>query len=119
MDIFEKIARKFKLVEEKSTTEQIMEKRGDLKLNLAVKLYEQGFSDEEIENILQIIISAEDEINGIKKSLVGTNVNQESGEELTLLNEGKAKIKAITLKMNEDLQNAIQTYTLNHNQQKN
>lgn len=116
MELFEKIAKKFKLVEEKSTTEQILEKRGDLKINLAVKLYEQGFSDEEIENVLQIIISAEDEISQIKKSLEGTNINQKAGEELKPVNEGRQKIRAITLKMNEDLQNTIQNYALNHQQ---
>ena len=117
MDIFEKIAKKFHLVEEKSTTEQINEARNDLKLQIAVKLYNQGFSDEEIANVIGIIINAENEIKKIKDSLIGTNINPEEGKDpMKPLIDGQAKIREISLKMNDEVRELIKNYSLKHQQ---
>jgi len=115
MDIFEKIARKFKLVEEKSTTEQIMEKREDLKIKIAVSLYNKNFTDEEIDNVLSVIIQAEDKIKEIKDSLIGTNINMnENTDPLQPLVDGKAKIREISQRMNEEVRDLIAQYAKNH-----
>lgn len=116
MGILENIARKFHLVEdEKSTTEQILEQRGNLKIDIAVKLYKQGFTEEEIENVLQIIITAEDEIQQIKDSLNGTNINPDlSKDPMQPIIDGRAKIREISLRMNEDIRKTIQEYVIRH-----
>ena len=75
MDIFEKIGKKFNLIKETSKTEQILKDRENIKLNLAVNLYKAGFSDEQIEIVLQIITNAENDIQKIKDGLIGTNIN--------------------------------------------
>lgn len=115
MDIIEKIAKKFKLVPEKSTTEQIMEKRGDLKIQIAVSLYNKGFSDDEISTVLGIIIDAEEKIQQIKNSLEGTNYNpDEDKDPMQPIIDGRKKIKEISLKMNEDVRDAISIFSKNH-----
>ncbi len=115
MDILEKIARKFKLVPEKSTTEQIMEKRGDLKIQIAVSLYNKGFSDDEINTVLGIIIDAEEKIQQVKDSLEGTNFNpNENQDPMQPIIDGRRKIQEISLKMNEDVRDAISQFSKNH-----
>ena len=114
MDIFEKIGKKFGLIkEEKSKTEQIMEERNNIKLNLAVKLYKQGFSDDEIETILGIIESAEEDIQKIKDGLIGTNINPQ-GDPMEPLIKGKEAIRARQLQMQKDIQLAIEEFKKHH-----
>jgi hypothetical protein len=113
MDIFSEVAKKFGLVkEEKTKTEIISEQRDDLKLTIAVKLYQKGCSDEEIERILSIIENAEDDIKMIKCSLIGTNINPE-GDPNKPLYEGIEKIKARQQEMQKELNEAIQNILRN------
>lgn len=109
MDIFKKIGKKFGLIkeEEKSTTEQIQEQRNDLKMTIAVKLYQCGCSDEEIEYILAIIQNAEDDIQIIKNSLIGTNINPQ-GDPNKPLYDGIEKIRTRQAELQKELQEAIQ-----------
>ncbi len=117
MDLFNEIGKKFGLIkeEEKSKTEQIMEKRDNIKLNLAVKLYQQGFSDDEIETVLSVIESAENDIQQIKDSLIGTNINPKAGEDpMKPLSDGIDKIRKRQLEMQKELNETIQRLAQNH-----
>ena len=109
MDIFKKVGEKFGLIkkEEKSKTEQIEEQRNNLKMAIAIKLYKKGCSDEEIEQILAIIQSAEDDIQIIKNSLIGTNINPQ-GDPNKPLHDGIMKIRARQEEMQKELNEAIQ-----------
>ena len=110
MDIFERIGKKFGLIkQETSKTEEIMKQRSDLKLNLAVKLYQQGFNDDEIETVLNIIKSAENDIQIIKNSLNGTNINPDlSKDPNTPLHDGIEKIRKRQFDMQKELNETIQ-----------
>lgn len=114
MDIFEKIGKKFGLIEEKSKTEQIKEDRENIKLNLAVKLFQAGFSDDEIEAVLAIIQNAENDIQKIKDSLIGTNINPK-GDPMAPLSDGVSKIRARQLEMQKEINEAIAKFAKNHN----
>ncbi len=113
MDIFEKIGKKFGIIKETSKTEEIMKQREDIKLNLAVKLYEAGFLDEEIETVLDIIKNAEDDIQKIKDSLIGTNINPE-GDPVKPLYEGKEKIRERQIEMQKEINEAIIRFQKKH-----
>lgn len=107
MNIFEKIKAKLGIKEEeKSQTEIIEEKRQDLKFNLVKKLYEKGCSEEDIDRILMIIESAESDINRIKASLIGTNINPQ-GDPNKPLFDGVAKIRARQQEMQYELDEAL------------
>ncbi|MBR5303374.1 MAG: hypothetical protein IKU37_00935 [Candidatus Gastranaerophilales bacterium] len=114
MNIFSKVAKKFGLVEEKSKTEIMQEKRDNLKLTIAVKLYEKGCSDSEIEQVLSIIQNAEDDIQIIKNSLIGTNINPQ-GDPNKPLHDGILKIRARQEEMQKELNEAIQNILANKN----
>ena len=106
MDIFNKVAKKFGLVDEKTSTEKIMDERNKIKLNLAVKLCEAGFSDDEVASVLGIIDSAEKDIQEIKDSLIGTNINPQ-GDPMQPLSSGVDRIRARQLQMQQEIQEAI------------
>ena len=114
MDIFKKVGKKIGLVkeEEKSRTEQIQEQRNDLKMTIAVKLYQCGCSEDEIERVLMIIQSAEDDIQIIKNSLIGTNINPK-GDPNKPLHDGVEKIRQRQLEMQKELNEAIQNLLKN------
>ena len=110
MDIFIKIGKKFGLLKEEkiSKTEEIMKARSDLKLNLAVKLYNQGCSDEDIEYVLAIIENAEDDIKMIKNSLNGTNINPDlTGDPNAPLHDGIERIRKRQFEMQQELNEAL------------
>ena len=114
MDIFEKIGKKFGLIEEKSKTEQITEDRENIKLNLAVKLYQANFTDEEIQEVLSIIQNAEDDIQKIKDSLIGTNINPK-GDPMEPLVKGREQIRQRQLEMQKELSETIAKFQKLHN----
>ena len=86
-----------------------MKQRADIKLNLAVKLYQQGFSDDEIEKVLNIIKNAENDIQIIKNSLNGTNINPDlSKDPNEALFNGVEQIRKRQLEMQQELNETIQ-----------
>ncbi|MBQ8636272.1 hypothetical protein IJX73_00615 [bacterium] len=109
MDIFEKVRKKFGLQKEvtKNKTEEIMAQREEIKLNLAVKLYQKGCSDDDIQQVLSIIQSAEDDINVIKKGLIGTNINPDENDPMKPIKEGREAIRKRQLEMEVELREAI------------
>lgn len=114
MDIFKKVGEKFGLIEkeEKTKTEEMQEKRNSLKMTIAVKLYEKGCTDDEIEQVLSIIQSAEDDIQVIKDSLIGTNINPQ-GDPNKPLYDGIMKIRARQEELQKELNEAIQNLLKN------
>ena len=108
MDMFQKIKEKLGLVkkEEKTKTEEIMEERNELKITISTKLYNAGCSDEEVEEVLAIIQSAEDDIHRIKVGLVGTNINPQ-GDPMKPLYDGVEAIRARKEEMGVELQEDI------------
>ncbi len=109
MDIFEKIGKKFGIIKEEEIgrAEQFAQRRNNLKLNLAVQMYQKGCTDEEIDEVLSIIQSAEDDIQIIKNSLIGTNINPE-GDPGKPLYDGIDKIRKRQQEMQKELNEAIQ-----------
>ena len=87
-DIFKK--------KDENKTEQIMEERQDLKEQLANKLKNQfRFSSIEVREVMLIISDAENEIQQIKDSLIGTNINTDPNEQVRKLENAKAQIRQI------------------------
>ncbi len=107
MDLFNRFIKKNnEEKKEKTKTEQINEKRSDLKLEITAKLYAIGFSDEEVEKVLIIIKSAEDDIQRIKDSLIGTNINP-VGDPGAPLKDGIEKIRQIQVQMQKEVNETI------------
>ena len=111
--ILNKFGKKFGIAEEKSKTEEIMMQRENVKLDIAVKLYKIGCSDDEIECVLNIIKNAEDEIQVIKNSLIGTNINNE-GDPLEPLVNGRNKIaeryKAMQIELQQEINRLLEIH---------
>lgn len=115
MDIFKKVGKKFGLIkeeEEKSRTEEIQDARNNIKMTIAVKLYQCGCTDEEIEHVLAIIENAENDIQMIKNSLIGTNINPK-GDPNKPLHDGVIKIRTRQEEMQKELNEAIQNLLKN------
>ena len=94
--------------EQPSRTEKINEDRKDMKLTLAVKLYNKGCSEDEVKEVLTIIENAENEIQIIKKNLVGTNISPDINADVVKpLDEGVHKIRQIQKEMQEELNEAL------------
>jgi len=74
MGLFDKAAKKFGF-KEKTKTDEIMEKRAILKKQIAQNLKDKGFSASEINEVLDILKNCEEEIQIIKDSMIGTNIN--------------------------------------------
>ena len=97
----------FKDNQNQSKTEQAMKERLTLKAQLAMKLYKAGFDDGEVEQVLDVIQNAEDEVQVIKDSLVGTNINP-VGDPSQPLADGALKIRARYERMHKEINEMIQ-----------
>lgn len=89
MDLFKKFSR------EKTKTEEINDKRAQLKKQIAQNLKNIGFSAKEIDEVISILNKSEEEIQIEKDSLIGTNINNEHTIEIT--NSTLAKIREMEL----------------------
>jgi len=108
MSDFEELKNKIKTKDGKIRTEQINQERADLKLNLAVKLYQKGFDDEEVERVLSVVLSAEERIDIIKKGLIGTNINPDLSKDANQpLFSGVQEIRKIQFEMQQELNATI------------
>ena len=107
MDLFNKlIGKNNEEKKEKTKTEEINDRRNDLKLEISAKLYALKFSDEEVERVLTIIKSAENDIQRIKDSLIGTNINP-VGDPGAPLKDGIEKIREIQAQMQKEVNETI------------
>ena len=82
MGILKKIAKKAGLVE-KNKTDEIMDKRAQLKKTISKNLKDAGFTNSEVNEVLDILKKCEDEMQAIKDSLIGTNINNDRTIEIT------------------------------------
>ena len=82
MGIFKKIAKKAGLAE-KTKTDEINEKRAELNKTISSNLKNSGFSNDEVNEVLDILKHCEEEIQMIKDSLIGTNINNDRTIEIT------------------------------------
>lgn len=74
MGIFRKIGEFLGIVEE-NKTEKIMQERSEIKNTLANNLKNIGFTEDEIEEVLDVITKSEEAIQVQKDLLIGTNIN--------------------------------------------
>ena len=105
----------FKEKKEKSRVEQFEERRNDIKTQLSAKLYTIGFSDDEVEEVLSIIESAESDIARIKQSLIGTNINPDLSKDINApLHDGIMEIRKIQAQMEKELNETIARISQSH-----
>lgn len=104
MKFVKKIAKKMGLIKQ-STTEEINEERSEITQTLMKNLKKIGFTDDEVEEVVEIIDLAEAKIQEKKDSLIGTNINNPN------VNEDMKKIfqaiRNIQLQMGEDVKEKI------------
>lgn len=104
MKFVKKIGKKLGIIKQ-SKTEEINEERSEITLTLMNNLKKIGFSDEEVEEVVEIIDLAEAKIQEKKDSLIGTNINNPN------VNEDMKKIfqaiRNIQLQMGEDVKEKI------------
>lgn len=74
MGVFRKIGEFLGIVEE-NKTEKIMQERSEIKNTLANNLKGIGFTEEEIEEVLDVVTKSEEAIQEQKDLLIGTNIN--------------------------------------------
>lgn len=65
-----------------SKTDEIMDKRAELKKTIAKNLKSIGFNKAEVDEVLDILNKSEEEIQIKKDSLIGTNINTENTVEI-------------------------------------
>lgn len=107
MGFFKKIGKKIGIVKEENRTEEINEQRGNIKYEIAVKLQKKGFKEEDIKTVIGVIEKAENDIQNIKDSLIGTNINQE-GDPNEKLHKGLEEIRTRQQQMQDEIQKTIQ-----------
>ena len=104
MKFVRKIAKKLGIIKQ-SKTEEINEERSEITLTLMKNLKAIGFTDDEVEEVVEIIDLAEAKIQEKKDSLIGTNINNPN------VNEDMKKIfqaiRNIQLQMGEDVKERI------------
>lgn len=74
MGFFRKIGEFLGIVEE-NKTEKIMNERSEIKNTLANNLKGIGFTEDEIEEVLDVVTKSEEAIQEQKDLLIGTNIN--------------------------------------------
>ena len=104
MGIFDKIAKKLGF-KEKTKTDEINEERANLKKKIAQNLKNSGFTSFEINEVLDILKECEEEIQIIKDSMIGTNINNENVVEDT--QNALNRIRNLELQAGIDMRNKI------------
>ena len=104
MSFFKKLGQALGIVPE-NKTQEINKKRSEVKDSMEANLKSIGFTDEEVNEVLDIITVAEDEIQKQKDLLIGTNINNQYFNET--MRPIFAEIKRLQLKMADDIRNKI------------
>lgn len=104
MSFFKKLGQALGIVPE-NKTQEINKKRSEVKDSMEANLKSIGFTDEEVNEVLDIITVAEDEIQKQKDLLIGTNINNQYFNEA--MRPIFAEIKRLQLKMADDIRNKI------------
>ncbi len=93
---------------EESLTEKARREREILKANLEKTLFEQNFTPREVDEVLNIINVVEIEMQKIKDSLIGTNINnQNPSDALLAVDLAKQKMIEIEFKMGQDIKDKV------------
>lgn len=89
----------------KSKTEEIMSERARLKESISNKLKNIGFTPEEVEEVLSILIKCEEEVQKVKDEMIGTNINNDFAVEVT--QEKLNEVRRLELKAGDDIKAKI------------
>ncbi len=81
MSFLKKIGQKLGIVEE-NKTEKLRKERDGIKKTLADNLKLLNFTEDEIDEVIDVITKTEDEIQKLKDELVGTNINNPNPNEI-------------------------------------
>lgn len=93
---------------EESITEKARQQREILRKNLERTLEEQKFTPREIDEVMGIIDAAEIEIQKIKDSLIGTNLNNEDpSDAVKIVEVARIKIHELEIKMGQDIKDKV------------
>jgi len=101
---FDDILKKFGF-KRKTKTDEIIEQRSNLKIRIAQNLRNNGFSASEINEVMEILKQCEDEIQIIKDSLIGTNINNNRVVEIT--EDALKRIRNLELQAGIDMKEKI------------
>ncbi len=104
MDFFKKLGEKLGLIEEDKTA-KINAERSMLKLNLASKLKNINFTEQEINEVLDILTKMEAEVQIQKDLLIGTNIN--NPDPTIIMKEVLDEIRRLEVKAGEDIKAKI------------
>ena len=104
MDFIKKLGEKLGLIEE-DKTEKIHAERSMLKLNLANKLQSINFTEQEINEVLDILTKMEADVQIQKDLLIGTNINNPYPD--IIMNEVLDEIRRLEVKAGEDMRAKI------------
>lgn len=90
-------------------TEKYRKEREAIKAGMFKTLRGIGFSEKEISEVSSIIDKAEVEIQKVKDSLIGTNINEgiDKTDPMLPLIKGKEKIRALEIKMGQDIKDKV------------
>ncbi len=117
MSIFKKLAKKLSgepteeelnapvFSGEESKTEEIKSQRSKVKESIMQNLQRIGFTEKEINEVIEIINISEYRIQQIIDELIGTNINNDAPMEI--LNDKLKKIRNFELKAAEDIRNKV------------
>lgn len=86
-------------------TEQINKKRSEVKTSMEENLKSIGFTQDEVDEVLNIITISEEKIQEQKDLLIGTNINNHYVNET--MKPIFAEIKRLQLKMADDIRAKI------------
>lgn len=104
MNIFKKLGRAAGLIPD-NPTEEIMEKRSQIKIEMANKLAAINFTEDEINSVLSILDKSEKDIQAKKDELIGTNINNDNTA--IIMKKIFGEIREIEVKAGEDMKQKI------------
>ncbi len=102
--LFKQIGKKIGIVEE-NKTEEIMEKRSEIKVTMAQNLKNIGFTDSEVKEVLDILEKSEKDVQEQKDLLIGTNINNDYTD--IVMKQIFDEIRGIEIKAAADIRSKI------------
>ncbi len=104
MKFIKKIGKKLGIIPD-NKTDEIMDERSKIKMNMTKSLNSIGFSEDEIQEVLSILTKCEQDVQKIKDEMIGTNINNDFAVEITQqkLNE----IRKLELETANNIKNKI------------
>lgn len=88
-------------------SEQLKKEREQIKKHLSKTLKEQGFSAKDVGRVIGLIDEAEEEIQKIKDSLIGTNINNTDDDPNEKLYIGTNAIHERQIKLGKDIKEMV------------